>query len=338
MTSQNLNRIDHRSPFASWLLNFATLALQLALALLLIAVCLNLTAHGQNLTPAELYAGQAQSANYRIATQSVNGGGGVAKSAGFESAVVISQQAAAGLLKSQSFQLELGLLTSDDPKDPIIVSAASYKSPVAPGSIAVVFGTHLATADAAAANLPLPLALAGTTVMVNGRASQLFYVGDDVPQGYGQVNFFIPPETEEGVAEVVITAADGSRSTGHVVVARVAPGLFTADSSGSGEAAALATPDGLRYFSPPFDVTIDGRPNFLVLFGTGFRNTVNLSRVQVTIDDVPTQVAYAGPQGVLVGLDQINVIIPPQLRGKGLVNLKLVVDGVEANAVQIRIK
>jgi uncharacterized protein (TIGR03437 family) len=49
-------------------------------------------------------------------------------------------------------------------------------------------------------------------------------------------------------------------------------------------------------------------------------------------------VAFAGAQGLLVGLDQINVIIPQQLRGKGLVNVRVVVDGVEANTVQVRIK
>jgi uncharacterized protein (TIGR03437 family) len=60
--------------------------------------------------------------------------------------------------------------------------------------------------------------------------------------------------------------------------------------------------------------------------------------VQVIIDDVPATVGYAGPHLYLVGLDQINVTISPQLRGRGLVNLRLVVDGVEANVVQVRIK
>jgi uncharacterized protein (TIGR03437 family) len=340
MTSPNLNRVDHGSPFASWLFDFASLALKLAAALLLIALCFNLTARGQELTPAERHAGQAQSANYRVATQSVNGGGGVAKSPGYENILAISQQAPAGLLKSLSFQLELGVLTSDDlNSNPlVIVSAASYTAPIAPGSIATAFGTRLASTDAAAISLPLPTELAGSTVTVNGRASRLFYIGDDAPLGYGQANFHVPEETEEGLAEVVITAADGTRSVGRVQIARVAPGLFTFAADGQGEAAALATADGVNYVLPPFEATVNGQPNFLILFGTGIRRGSHLSRVEVTIDDVPAQVTYAGAQGVFVGLDQINVIIPPQLRGRGLVNLRLAVDGISANLVQIKIR
>jgi uncharacterized protein (TIGR03437 family) len=331
---------EDRSLFSTWLLNFASLALQLAIALLLAVICLNLTTKAQEASPAERSAGQAQSVNYKVVTQSVNGGGGTAKSPGFEAVTAIAQQAAIGLLRSQHFQLELGVLTSDDINinQPTIVSAATFTAPVAPGSIAAAFGVHLAMADAAAVSLPLPLNLAGTTVKVNGRPGQLFYVGDDAPAGYGQINFLIPPETEAGMAEVTITAADGTASTARVQVVPVAPGLFTSDSTGSGEAAALATPDGIRYFTAPFDVTTDGRPNYLVLFGTGIRNVRSTDLVQVTIDDVPAKVIYAGPQGTLIGLDQINIIIPQQLRGRGSVKITFVVDGIQAGPVQVRIK
>ncbi len=329
-----------RSLFSIWLLNFASLAFQLAIALLLAVICLNLMTKAQDASPAERNAGAAQATNYKVAMQTVNGGGGAAKSPGYQAVTAIAQPGAIGLLKSQSFQLELGVLTSDDLNlnQPTIVSAATFKAPVAPGSIATAFGVHLAMADAAAVSLPLPLNLAGTTVRVNGRPGQLFYVGDDAPAGYGQVNFLIPPETEAGMAEVVITAADGTTSMARVQVAPVAPGLFTADSTGSGEAAALATPDGIRYFISPFEVTVDSRPNYLVLFGTGIRNVSRLDLVQVTVDDLPAQVVYAGPQGALIGLDQINIIIPQQLRSRGPVKVILVVDGIPASTVQVRIK
>jgi uncharacterized protein (TIGR03437 family) len=342
MTSQNLNRVDHRSLLASWLLEFASLSIKLGAALLLILLCLSLTARAQSVQSAERNAGQAQSANYRVSTQSVNGGSGVAKSSGFENVVVISQPAAIGLLRSQGFQMELGVLTSEElaasSRELTIVSAASYTAPIAPGSIASAFGTRLASEDASALTLPLPVNLAGSTVTVNGRPSEMFYISDDAPLGYGQVNFYVPEETEEGLAEVVVMAADGTRSVGRVQVGRIAPGLFTVSSSGAGEAAALATSDGVNYLPPPFDAEVDGKPYYLILFGTGFRHRTDLNQVQITIDDLPARVEYAGAQGSFIGLDQINVIIPPQLRGKGLVNLKLVVDGITANVVQVRIK
>jgi len=352
MTSQPLNRVDHHrsspqpgSLFAGWLLDFASLSLKLAAALALILLCLSLTAHAQSLQSGERNAGQAQSAGYRVSTQSVNGGSGASKSPSFENVVVISQQAATGLLRGHSFQMELGVLTSEDlinvnptDRELVVVSAASYTPLIAPGSIATAFGTHLASADAAAAFLPLPINLAGSSVLVNGRLSQMFYISDDAPLGYGQVNFFVPEDTEEGLAEIVVTAADGTRSVGRVQVGRVAPAIFTTTADGIGEPAALATSDGANYLPAPFDAEVQGRPNYLVLFGTGFRSRTDLNRVQILIDDVPAEVAYAGLQGSFIGLDQINVIIPPQLRGKGRVNLRLVVDGLTANIVQIRIK
>lgn len=328
-----------RSLFAAWLSGFISLALQLGAVLLLAALLLSLTAKAQELSAAERNAGQAQSANYKVSTQAVTGGGGAAESKNFKAVTAISPQVA-GLLKSRNFQLELGVLTSDEinGKQPTMVSAANYQAPVAPGSIAAIFGVHLATNDAAAVALPLPLNLAGTSVKINGRPSRLFYVGDDAPAGYGQINLLVPPETEPGMAEVEITAADGMVSLTRVLIAPVAPSLFTADATGAGEAAALATPDGIHYFTAPFEVTVDGRPNYLVLFGTGMRNVSSADRVQVTIDGIAAQVVYAGPHGSLAGLDQINVIIPQQLRSKGTVNVTLVVDGIPASTVQIRIK
>src|SRR5262245_47388529 len=68
-----------------------------------------------------------------------------------------------------------------------VVSAASYKSPVAPGTIASAFGTRLATAIESAREQPLPTSLAGTTVRVNGELAPLFFVSPT------QINFLIPP-------------------------------------------------------------------------------------------------------------------------------------------------
>ncbi len=49
-------------------------------------------------------------------------------------------------------------------------------------------------------------------------------------------------------------------------------------------------------------------------------------------------VNYAGPQGGFVGLDQINVLIPRSLAGRGVVDVVLTVDGIPADTVQIVIQ
>jgi uncharacterized protein (TIGR03437 family) len=58
----------------------------------------------------------------------------------------------------------------------------------------------------------------------------------------------------------------------------------------------------------------------------------------VTIGGVKATVLFAGPQGGSPGLDQVNILIPASLAGKGNVNVQLIADGVAANPVQITIQ
>jgi uncharacterized protein (TIGR03437 family) len=77
---------------------------------------------------------------------------------------------------------------------------------------------------------------------------------------------------------------------------------------------------------------------FLVLFGTGLRHYSALSGITVTIGGVAGEVSFAGPQPTFSGLDQMNVLLPRSLAGRGEVDVALTVDGVAANSVRIRMK
>jgi uncharacterized protein (TIGR03437 family) len=214
------------------------------------------------------------------------------------------------------------------------VSAASYAAsdPVTPDGIASVFGLNLATSEGAASTLPLPTRLAGTTVRVNGVLAPLFYVA---PQ---QINFLIPPETQPGLAVVEVTSAVGTVSRGEIAVASTAPGIFTANSRGTGAPAALATGDGVNYYAVG---SPDGTPNpvqaghHLVLYGTGFRRAA-YDTVKVTVGGVSAPVHYAGAQPSFVGLDQLNTQIPAGL--SGVVDLVVTVNGRAANVVKVRVR
>src|ERR1700743_3192000 len=84
-----------------------------------------------------------------------------------------------------------------------IVSTAGYGPKVAPGSIAAVFGTNLATTNTAAAfdaKGHLPTSLSGSSVSVNGQPAQLIFVSP------GQINFIIPENTSVGSAGVSIAS------------------------------------------------------------------------------------------------------------------------------------
>ena len=53
---------------------------------------------------------------------------------------------------------------------------------------------------------------------------------------------------------------------------------------------------------------------------------------------VNAEVLYAGAQGDLVGLDQVNVRVPRALIGRGEVELEMTLDGKPTNTVRVAIK
>lgn len=239
------------------------------------------------------------------------------------------------------------------------VSAASYSnSAIGVESIVALFGAGLTTGSASAVTTPLPTDLAGATVRVVdslgiARLAPLFYVSPT------QINFEIPPGTAEGTAAISIgpPGMSGASFTGfgNLEVARVAPGLFTADASGRGYPAALvyryrngaylsADPVARydqatsRIVAVPVDTTQATDDLYLILFGTGLRYRSALSSITAQIGGYDAQVLYAGAQGGFVGLDQLNLRIPAELAtASGEFEVTISVDGRLANTVRLAI-
>ncbi|MDQ3012570.1 MAG: hypothetical protein M3X11_17900, partial [Acidobacteriota bacterium] len=222
----------------------------------------------------------------------------------------------------------------------VSVNAASFAGPLAPASIAAAFGTDLATRSELAQVLPLPVTLAGTSVHVIDsqnaeHAAQLFFVSP------GQINYLIPEQAALGVAQVIITNADGVVSRGDLQLAASSPAIFTVSYTGRGLPVALTTYDGVGYEGV---VNADGtaravdpgttwRPNYLLLFGTGLRRAGNL---RVRIGNSELTPLYAGAQGGFAGLDQINLLLPHNLPG-GMHEITLTSDGRAGNTVQLMV-
>ena len=157
-----------------------------------------------------------------------------------------------------------------------------------------------------------------------------------------------------GVASIVVAAGDGTVSYGGARIESVAPGLFTADTSGSGVAAALARvlhADGtvttaLTFacrqagdcIATPIPLGGAGDVAAVELYGTGIRGRSSLDNVACTIGAIAAQVLYAGPQGQRPGNDQVNILLPHALAGAGLVRIELSADGHPANTVTILIQ
>jgi uncharacterized protein (TIGR03437 family) len=243
-----------------------------------------------------------------------------------------------------------------EPASVALLSAANYSNSygIARDSIVAAFGVNLATATQSASSPELPTSLGGTTVRVKDRAgierlAPIFFVSPN------QVNYLAPPGTAAGKAEVTITNGNGVTSAGAINVIPVAPALFSADASGQGLAAAVVLrvrADGSQVYEPvarfdettrkfvaiPIDLGSPGDTVFLVLFGTGIRGRQALSTVKAAMGGRIAEINYAGPQGSLFGLDQVNALIPRELQGRGDVDVLLNVDGQISNKVIINIR
>lgn len=236
------------------------------------------------------------------------------------------------------------------------VSAASFASgaALAPGSIASGFGQGLATATEQASALPLPMTLANTSLTLRDSAGverqvPLFYVSPS------QINYLVPEGAAAGPATVTVRSGGQAVVTGAVSVEGVAPGLFTANSDGKGApaGAAIAVAPDLTQTTQavaqcgaapgscatsPIDLGPSGTQVVLVLYGTGIRGRSSPAGVTVKIGGLDGAVQYAGSQGQLAGLDQVNVAIPRALAGQGEVDLTLAVDGKAANTIRVNIR
>ena len=228
-----------------------------------------------------------------------------------------------------------------------VVNAASYAADVvAPDSIAAAFGMFQ-TQDgqsAAPTSLPLPSTLNGIKININGVDAPLFYVSNS------QINFLVPVLTNPGLANVIVTNSNGTTRTGTVNVTAAAPGLFSRSADGRGTAVALTTLDGVTYQNitnadgseRPVSPGTTAQPNYLILYGTGIKRAQAANpndgngvaeAVQVLFQGVPGNVTYAGFAPGFFGLDQVNVVIPPEISGLGKINVRLLVNGQTTNMV-----
>ena len=224
-----------------------------------------------------------------------------------------------------------------------VVSAASYQpgGAVAPDSLAALFGANLAGYTASAAldqSGQLPTELAGTSVEVNGEAARLLYVSSS------QINFVVPGDTAAGTAGVVVrNTATGAAQIATMLVQNTAAAVFSADGSGKGPGAIL---NAVTYATAPFltqtlEIAGNDQRTRLAVYATGLRYAGNSSRDPAIVNVAASvgasakdaagnsyslTVEYAGPAPGFFGLDQVNIVLPPDLDGAGVVSLFLTAD------------
>jgi uncharacterized protein (TIGR03437 family) len=214
-----------------------------------------------------------------------------------------------------------------------VANAASYVTGVvSPGEMVVVFGTGLGPAQLAGLALDSAgfvssqySANAVISVQFNGFAAPLMYTSSTA------IAAIVPYEITGSTAQVTVTYQGKTSAPATVRVTASVPGIFTADASGMGQAAAVN--DGPRTTNSAASPAVQG--STITLYATGEGQTwpggvdgtpapsapfpAPILPVSVTIGGVQALVQYAGGAfGEVAGMLQINVLVPSTVQGNAL--------------------
>lgn len=238
---------------------------------------------------------------------------------------------------------DFSLTVADTPVLLAAVNAASFSTNsstttpnLSPGELITLFGTNIGPVTPAGMTTTanpdyVDTSLSGVSVTVDGHAAPILYASQN------QVSIQVPYEvsTSDASPQISLTNGTASPATMPVAIAAATPGVFTANGSGGGAAAAL------NYNSTTGQYTLNSGNNpapigsTVILYVTGLgsypsgtlpgfstltglllpEGTSPLPQLgtlpTVTIGGVGATVAYAGAvPGSLLGVVQLNVMVP----------------------------
>lgn len=200
-----------------------------------------------------------------------------------------------------------------------VLNAASYASSVAPGGLIAIFGASFAADTVSATATPLPRALLGSYVLIDGRPAPLLFASP------GQINAQIPWEVRPGKVNVVVNDAKTS-----VTVSEAAPGIFKLQ----GERAAITPVPPGQYVT--LYLTGQGPVQSTPASGAPAPDTPlswTTLPVSATIGGKPADVQFAGLAPRMVGVMQANLRVPDLPAGDHPV--VVTVGGVASNTAMV---
>lgn len=198
-----------------------------------------------------------------------------------------------------------------------VLNAANYlpiTNPVAAGEFLTLFGTGLSKAGATA-SLPFPNILNGVSVSINDRPAPVYFVSAT------EIICLVPYATSEPLAVIQVSNNGVASNAVTLFTDSSAPGVLTADESGTGGAAAVHSDGSLVTASNP---AIVGET--IALFGagwgavtptvadgvgapTGTLSTTN-DTIDVFVDGQEAVASFTGLTPTFAGLYQMNFVVP----------------------------
>lgn len=247
-------------------------------------------------------------------------------------------------------------LTISRPDSLPMIGAGFLLSPNGPARMSVAASTPFTTQTMNAPSGGQSYELGGVSVTIKGQAAQVLSIAPT------SVTFTVPGDLLGGLADILVTSREGYMSFATASVSGLNPTILIQSGSPSGTGVIL---DALGVRSGVFSTTtpaqflgLDTRTRLSILasgISTGLANTdfsndiwlangqllANLAEFVVveartsagTVVRLPVE--FAGMQGVLPGLDQVNVILTPELARAGSVQLTVVVGSSRSNPVTI---
>ncbi len=224
----------------------------------------------------------------------------------------------------------------------MVDGASAQAGAVTPGKVVVLYGNRVGPATLATgqiSNSKLSTNVGNTQVLFDGTPAPLLYTSS------GQVGAIVPYKLD-GQLGTQVQVKSGTLTSDAVAlpVAPVAPSLFTADLSGSGQGVIL-NQDGVTVNSSAHPAPAG---SIVVIYATGAGQTSPAGvdgqlangpvypkpaqNVAVTIGGLPAEVLYAGAAPTLVaGVMQINARIPAGV-SPGDATVDVAVGGIHSQA------
>jgi len=221
-----------------------------------------------------------------------------------------------------------------------VTNVASYgNGPISPGEMVVIFGTGMGPSNLVGLQLDrqgrVANILSQVQVLFDGNPAPLIYVSAQ------QISAMVPYGLAgKSTTQIQVVYQGNTSDSFQKPIAPSAPGIFTSDSSGQGQAAMTNSDNSYNTAANPatpgswvtFYLTGEGQTDPLGSDGNIATSTANVAlSVTVLIAGRTAQLLYAGSApGNVNGFCQINAVIPADLQYGGNLPLVVQIGGVSS--------